>query len=183
VRARTLSAQLEFIISNQPAALEAAQNAPPGVEVQDTVVATEDLAQSVIARLEAGESMRDIAISFGMETEGSQEWRTVRADDQTLPEDVVDALFNAEPGQIIGPLATSRGWYVAVVGAPVADMPLPTEISALKRRYFLDWVESLMDDPAYVEDLGNWRDHIPHDPLPQDVSPLLRDENVILPEE
>jgi hypothetical protein len=64
----------------------------------------------------------------------------------------------------------------------VFDILSPQDIEALRKQYFLDWVEGQMDDTAYVQDLENWEDFIPEDPLPQDVSPLLRDENVILPE-
>ncbi len=183
VRARTLYTQLEFIISNQPEAIQAAENAPAGVEVQDIVVETEESARDVISRLQTGETMREIAVSLGFVPNDDIEWRTVRAGDTALPEDVLNALLSASAGAIIGPMATEYGWYVAVIGEPVMDILSPDEISALKKRYFLDWVEALMDDPDYVEDLNNWHDYIPQEPLPQDVSPLLRDENVILPEE
>jgi parvulin-like peptidyl-prolyl isomerase len=183
VRARTLYAQLKFLISNEPEALEAAQTAPGGVEVQDILTPTVEEAEAIITRLQAGESVREIAVSLGMTPQSEDEWRTVRISDENTPQDVLDALFNAQPGEIIGPIATERGWYVALVGAPVVDALTPKEIDALKEQYFLKWVESKMDDPDYVEDFANWSAYIPQEPLPQDVSPLLRDENVILPED
>jgi hypothetical protein len=39
-----------------------------------------------------------------------------------------------------------------------------------------------MDDTSYVEDFQNWEEYIPQEPIPQDVSPMLRDEYVTLPE-
>jgi hypothetical protein len=40
-----------------------------------------------------------------------------------------------------------------------------------------------MDDPEFVVDYDNWFDLIPQDPLPRDISPLLHDENFILPDD
>jgi hypothetical protein len=72
----------------------------------------------------------------------------------------------------------------AIAGAESASGALtPDELDRLRERYFLDWVESKMDDPAYTQDFDNWRAYIPQEPLPQDVSPLLRDDNVILPDQ
>ena len=182
VRARTLYAQLKLIVINQPEATAAIQGEPGGLQVQDILVPTEERADDIIARLQSGETVQQIAASLGLEPQSSEEWRVVHIGDGSLPQDVQDVLFGAEQGQIIGPLATERGWYVALVGAPVFDPLTPTEIDALREQYFLDWVESRMDDPEFVEDFGNWADYIPQEPLPKDVSPLLRDENVILPE-
>ena len=95
----------------------------------------------------------------------------------------MEALRTAQKGDIIGPLSTARGWYVGVVGDPVFSALSPERLDQLREQYFLDWVEAKMDDPDYVKDFDNWYDFIPQEPLPQDVSPLLRDENVILPED
>ncbi len=183
VRARTLYEQLEFVISNQPEALAAAQQGVSGVEVQDIVVETEELGADIAARLADGESMAAIATSLGFVAQSDAEWHTVSASSREYPAAVLAAVLDAESGQIVGPLAIDGGWYVALVGEPATRIPDPAEITVLKRQYFLDWVEARMDDPDYVIDYDNWRAYIPQEPLPVDVSPLLRDENVILPAE
>jgi hypothetical protein len=61
------------------------------------------------------------------------------------------------------------------------DFLSPEQIDKLRQQHYLDWVEGQMDDPAVVTDYQNWIDDTPQDPLPQDVSPLLRDENFIRP--
>ncbi len=182
VRARTLYSQLKFLISNEPGATAAAQEAAMGLQVQDLIIATEDEADAIIGRLEAGETVRDIAASLDMTPQSDAEWRIVSPNDESLPEDVRTAIFSAQPGDIVGPIETSRGWYVAIIGTMVRGNLSVEELDSVRERYFLNWVESKMDDPEYVEDFRNWAAYIPQEPLPQDVSPLLRDENVIMPE-
>jgi len=75
-----------------------------------------------------------------------------------------------------------QGWYVALVQGESFSALSPQELDNLREAYFLDWVEGRMDDESYVRDLDNWMEHIPTEPLPQDVSPLLHDENIKLPE-
>lgn len=182
VRARTLYYQLKFLISQEPEALPSSDEARVGMEVQDIVLETEPEAQDVIARLEAGEAMVDIAQSYGLTPTSADASRVVHWSDQNLTDDIRVALFEANPDTIIGPFPVSEGWYVARVINEVFDVLSPDDIQALRDQHFLDWVEAQLDDPEYVHDFQNWEPYIPQEPLPQDVSPLLRDENVILPE-
>jgi len=103
----------------------------------------------------------------------------VRRSDTTLTDEVKNALFSAQPGEVVGPFALQEGWYVGKVSQQMIDFLSPEEIDTLRQQHFLDWVEGQMDDPAVVTDYQNWIDDTPQDPLPQDVSPLLRDENFI----
>ncbi len=181
VRARTLYSQLEFLMGQQPEAV-AAQEARIGKNVRDIIVSSEEQAQDVIARLEAGEAMRDIATSLGFTADSEDSERLLRWSDTSAPAAVKEAVFNAAPDTVVGPIPTEQGWYVAVVGDEVFDVPLPSELEEMRKQYYLDWVESRMDDPEYVVEYDNWFDHIPQEPLPRDVSPLFHDENIILPE-
>ena len=181
VRARTLYSQLEFLMGQQPEAV-AAQEARIGKNVRDIIVSSEEQAQDVIARLEAGEAMRDIATSLGFIADSEDSERLLRWSDTTAPTAVKEAVFNAAPDSVVGPIPTEQGWYVAVVGDEVFDVPLPSELEEMRKQYYLDWVESRMDDPEYVVEYDNWFDYIPQEPLPRDVSPLFHDENIILPE-
>jgi hypothetical protein len=88
-------------------------------------------------------------------------------------------IFAASPGDIIGPVATDNGWYVAKIGEPRLDIASPSDLEAIRNEYFLAWVRARLDDPSIVEAFENWQDFTPIDPMPQDVSPLLRTENFI----
>ena len=181
VRARTLYSQLEFLIGQEPGAIPSAQEARVGKNVRDIIVSSEEQARQVAARLEAGEALRDIAISLGF-PDSEERSRLLRWSDPNVSDEVKNAVFRAGSGSIVGPIATEQGWYVAVVEDEVFDMLSPSDIEALRKQYFLSWVEAQMDDSEYVVDYDNWFDYIPQEPLPRDVSPLFHDENIILPE-
>lgn len=181
IRARVYYNQLKFLIGQEPGAVSASETVNIGRSVEDILVGTEAAAEDVAARLRAGESMGDVAASLGLTTTTGQASRTVRRFDPALPDAVLDAIFDAGADEVVGPFALPEGWYVARVGREVFEVPSPQEVDAMRERYFLDWVEGRMDDPSYTEDYENWFDYIPQEPLPQDVSPLLREENMILP--
>ncbi|WP_119067173.1 peptidylprolyl isomerase [Aggregatilinea lenta] len=180
VRAQTLYDELKFIISQEPGAVQSDQ-VNVGVNVEDILVGSEADAEQVIARLQAGDTMTDIAESFGLTSSSGASSRTIRTDDSTLPRDVRNTVFSADPGDIIGPFELSEGWYVAKVGQPVFDVPQPEDLDAMRQQHFLDWVEAQMDDPDYTVDYDNWVEYTPQEPLPRDVSPLLSEENMVLP--
>lgn len=179
IRDQTLYDQLRFEIQ-QEADINAGESRV-GVQVQDLIVATEAEAQTIADRLRAGEALRDIALSLGYQQTNPNTERVVSAGDDTLPETLVDQILSAGQGAVIGPEPLADGWYVAKVGAQVNDMITPEEIDAIRRDYFLNWVETQMDDPAMVEDFDNWMAYTPQEPLPRDVSPLMREENMRLP--
>jgi hypothetical protein len=182
VRARTLYSELEYLISNDPDAIPDASAGQQGVQVQDILLDTEEEAQQVIDRLQEGDAMHVIAADLGYSSTGSDQWRSVGYGTQNMPTELIDLIFASKPGDVIGPLQTQQGWYVVIVGEPSLNMLSPTEIENLRKQYFLNWVESRMDDTSYVEDFQNWEEYIPQEPIPQDVSPMLRDEYVTLPE-
>lgn len=183
IRARTLYSQLQFLISNEPEAVPIDTEARVGVEVQDIVVSDRAQAEEAAERLAAGENMLSIASSFGLTPTSSDLWRVFRWSDPNLPEEVLQAVGTAQLGDIVGPLATPQGWYVALIGQEVFEMLTPADIDALREDYFLGWIERQMDDPDLIDDYENWQDYIPQEPLPRDVSPLLVEENMVLPED
>jgi len=182
VRARTLYAQLQFLIGQEPEAIASPDQTRIGKNVRDIMLSSEEQAQDVVARLEAGEALHDIAISLGLAVDSDDAERLLSSSDTSVPAAVKNAVFGAAPGTVVGPIELEQGWYVAVVGDEVFDVLAPGDIEKLRQQYFLNWVESQMDDPEYVVEYDNWFEHIPQEPLPRDVSPLFHDENIILPE-
>lgn len=181
IRARVYYNQLKLLIGQEPGAVSASDDVNIGRRVEDILVSSEAMAVDVAARLRAGEAMGEITASLGLTSATGEASRTVRRSDPTLPDTVLEAIFSAQVDEVVGPFALPEGWYVARVGREVFEVPSPQEVGAIRERYFLDWVEARMDDPSYTEDYENWFAHIPQEPLPQDVSPLLREENMILP--
>jgi hypothetical protein len=177
VEAATLYKQLEHAFSQDPDAIPAGTGTQVGVQVRDVFAGSGPQADEIVARMEAGERLADIAadLDLALITGGLH---IFDQNGTSLPPEVVARVMAADSGDIVGPVETAQGWYVARVGNEVFEVLSPKEVEELRKRYFLDWIEAQMDDADYVQDLDNWFDHIPQDPLPQDVSLLLRDENV-----
>jgi len=181
VRARVLYTQLKAAILQSPEAKPPAGEGTVGVEVEDMTVPDRAQAEQIAGRLRSGESLRDIMTALGFQAASASTSRVLRFSDESLGEDVMAAVRRAAENEVVGPLPTPGGWYVARVVRPVMDTLSPADLDAWREQYFLDWMERLMDDPAWVEDYDNWIAYTPQEPLPRDVSPLLRDEYVILP--
>ncbi len=181
IRAQAYYDQLKFLIG-QEAPIDTENEAVVGVRMQDIIVDSEDEALEIARRLANGEPLRDIAADLGYDTDNVEDSRVLRRSDPNLPDSLLQVIFNAQPGEIIGPVLIPQGFYVGRVGEQVIDVLSPQDIEKLREDYFLDWVEGRMDDPDYVEDYGDWLNYTPQEPLPRDVSPLMHDENFTLPE-
>lgn len=181
LRAQVFYRQLEPIIG-QEVDLDITSPASVGVQMQDIVVPSQAEAEAIAGRLAAGEALSAIASSLGLQSTSGETSRVLRRGDAALPEELLTIIFASSEGEIIGPAYIGEGWYVGKVGAPVVDMLQPADIEALRADYFRQWIEGRMDDPTYVVDLHNWIEKTPQEPLPRDVSPLMRDEYFVLPE-
>lgn len=181
IRAQTLYDQLKFLIQ-QELDLNASQETTVGVAMEDIIVQGEAEAQVIAQRLTEGEALRDIALDLGYTPASEDTARVLRIGDENLPRELLNVIFDADQGAIIGPVRIEQGWYVGKVGSQVLDVLQPADIDVLREEYFLDWIEAHMDDPDMVEDYDNWILETPQEPLPRDVSPLMRDENITLPQ-
>ncbi len=146
------------------------------INVQDILLPTEEEALDVRQRFMEGESINSIAASYDMTAADGATQRQIRRGDTDLPLEIVDAIFDAEENSVVGPIETSNGWYVARVMDSELITLEPDEISALRNEFFRQWIVERLDDPDYTVVYDNWQEYVPTDPLPQDLSPLMRDE-------
>lgn len=150
--------------------------------VQDIILDTRSDAVDVIERLEDGEQLFALATEYGkVPTEGSNQ-RVIDRGMEGLPDDIKLAIFDAEQGDIVGPFPTSEGWYLARIVSFALDIPQPGDLAAIRDEYYRQWIIERLDDPDYTEEFDNWLPFVPKDPLPEDVSPLLRSENFSIPD-
>lgn len=181
IRDQTLYNQLKYEIQLETE-IDASGETVVGVTMQDMIVTSESEAEIIAQRLAEGESLFEIAVSLGYAPSGDDIERVIRLGGEDLPSSVIDMIFDAKQGDVLGPVFVIDGWYVGKVGTQVIDMLNPEDIDALREDNFLKWVESQMDDPAVVEDQIDWVMYTPQEPLPRDVSPLMSDENFTIPE-
>lgn len=160
------------------------------VNVEDLLLDDRDDALEAIDRLRAGESLPIVAAAFGLQPQSGDTVRTVRrsdadagASEQGLPADIVNAIFDATPGDVIGPFATDAGWYVARVVDLELDFLQADDVGAARAEFFRQWIIERLDDPEYTVDYENWMDFVPTDPFAQDVSSLMHDEAFTRPDD
>lgn len=155
------------------------------VNVQDLILDSQEQALEAADRLRSGENILSIASSFGLQVREGENasQRTITRNKEGLPPEIITAIFNASPNDVLGPIATTSGWYVARVVDTTLDILQPSDIESARNEYFRQWIVQRLEDSNYTIDYDNWRDFVPTDPLPHDVSPLMHDENFTLPDD
>jgi parvulin-like peptidyl-prolyl isomerase len=151
---------------------------PSLVEARHILVETEEEAQAVLDRLEAGEDFSELAaeVSIHPDTLGHRgDTRTVitrgRQSGYYSPGETfaaIDAVvFEAEEGELVGPVSTTRGYLVIEVLSFDTRPPSAQELRAARDEYVAEWQDQQLNSDR-VEQTTVWRSHVPHDPLPSE---------------
>lgn len=181
IRGLVFYEQLGDIIGEQAPLEETAVGAlPTTITVSDITLNSQQDALEAIELLRGGAAPTTIASRFDVPGQ-SQAERAVTRGTEELPETVIDAIFDANIGDVIGPFPITGGWYIAVILDEELDILQPADIGAIQDDFYREWITERLDNPDIVTISDVWRDFVPSDPLPQDVSPLMRSENFIVP--
>ncbi len=118
------------------------------VHARHILVQTEDEAQAVLTRLQAGEDFAALA------RERSQNENTREAGGdlgffhrgQLISPELEEAAFALQPGQISGVVQSQFGYHIVQVLEKAPDRPLPLELlNALKEQAFARWMQQQWD--------------------------------------
>jgi len=134
-------------------AYEGAKQAQSNVCAHHILVATEDEANAVIDRINAGESFEDIAKELSIDTKTGPEGGDLgcNAPSSFVPS-FAQALLEAPVGELYGPVQTEYGFHVIRVDS--RDVPALEDIKSqledqIKRQQgaalFKDWITSKLD--------------------------------------
>ncbi|CAG0947737.1 hypothetical protein ANRL1_04486 [Anaerolineae bacterium] len=129
VRALVYYEQLRVAIGDQA---ELPETTVTSVTVQDAFFDSRADALDVIERLQAGEALVDIARDYGKSPSNGETQREIQRDTEGLDEELINAVFDATPGMVIGPFPSSAGWYVANILDRKLDIPAPGDLQAVK---------------------------------------------------
>ncbi len=108
------------------------------------VVETEEEAQAILARLQAGEDFAALA------RERSQDENTREAGGdlgffhrgQLMSPELEEAAFALQPGQISGVVQSEFGYHIVQTLEKAPDVPLPAEVlNSLKEQAFVGWMQ------------------------------------------
>ncbi len=151
------------------------------VNVQGIVVASESLANEVKRRAQRGEDFAMLYCLYSLDQSGGNGGDLGYVDINALPPEVAQVLQpHAEYG-LLEPIATKQGYQVILYEDRKVEIPQPADVAKSEALAFSNWQTSRANS-NYVAPLSDvWKEAIPADPLPRDVSPLMREENFGLP--
>jgi parvulin-like peptidyl-prolyl isomerase len=149
-------------------------------DVQSILVATESAANDLKSRAQQGEDFERLACLYSLDKNAGIRGDLGYVDPASLGDAVAQAINGKENG-LYGPIATGRGFEVIQVDDRKVNLPKPEEIDRTESQTFSAWQSDKVNS-SYVAALNDvWQKAIPADPLPRDVSPLMREENFGLP--
>ncbi len=119
------------------------------VHARHILLQTRDEANSVLARLNAGEDFTELAttVSVAAEAEfgGDLGWFTRQG---LLETTLAEVAFSLQPGEIAGPVPTRLGYHI-IQTLEFAELPVEPEARAnLAQIQFENWLQSLLESAA-----------------------------------
>jgi parvulin-like peptidyl-prolyl isomerase len=139
---------------------------PPTQEQKDAAKARAD---QVMAALQNGEPFASMASAVSDDTGsaisgGELGWNSPDTYDQAF----ADAVTNATPGEIIGPVETQFGYHIIQVHAREVRALTPDQLQQNKHQVFNDWLDG-EKAIAKVTRRSDWLDRVPADPTYNDL--------------
>jgi parvulin-like peptidyl-prolyl isomerase len=141
--------------------------------VSHILVATEEEANAVLDRLDAGEDFGDLAAELSLDTGSGADGGVLEcsAPSRFVPE-FADAAMTAEIGQVTGPVETQYGFHILIVNdrteADPADLPSDDELVATLTEEAIttatnDWFVAKVEaaDVTVDEQYGTWQANPP----------------------
>jgi peptidyl-prolyl cis-trans isomerase D len=128
------------------------------------LVATEEEAQAVLVRLQAGESFVDLARELSLDDSnkdrgGDLDWFT--RDAMVTP--FADAAFNMQVGEISQPIQTDFGYHIIQVLGHEERSLDPSQLEQARAAAYQTWLEQAKQE-ANVETYDRWISVVPSDP-------------------
>ncbi len=140
------------------------------VHARHILVETEEEAQKVLERLEAGEDFEALAEELSSdeitkEEGGDLDWLT--RDQFMLPAEVIEAAFSLQPGEVVtAPVHTSRGYDIIKVEERQEDRPLEEATLRLRKSQALsEWLQK-QQESADIERFWSGDKVPPEEPRP-----------------
>jgi parvulin-like peptidyl-prolyl isomerase len=150
-------------------------------DVQTILLATESLANDLKGRAQKGEDFGMLACMYSLDNNAGNGGDLGTIDPASLPGAAAEAVRSSANTGLFGPFDTGQGFEIVLVESRTVNVPKPGDISDAEGKAFTAW-QSEKTSSNFVAALSDaWKKAIPADPLPRDVSPLMREENFGLP--
>jgi parvulin-like peptidyl-prolyl isomerase len=151
------------------------------INAQTILVATQSLANDLKQRAEKGEDFAALACANSLDKTAGNGGDLGYVDPFTLSDEVASAIQASTGYGLIGPIATKQGFEVIHYEDRKTNVPNPEQVGAAQTRAYNTWLSARASSNFVVALNETWPQAIPADPLPRDVSPLMREERFGLP--
>jgi parvulin-like peptidyl-prolyl isomerase len=148
---------------------------------QTILVATESLAKDLKQRAEKGEDFAALVCAHSLDKNAGNGGDLGYVDPFTLPDEVANAIQASSGYGLLGPIATKQGFEIIQYEDRKTNVPNLEQVGAAQTRAYNTWLSAKASSNDVVTLNQIWQQAIPADPLPRDVSPLMREERFGLP--
>jgi parvulin-like peptidyl-prolyl isomerase len=139
----------------------------PYVNARHILVDSQEVAQDLLASLNAGESFAQLAQLVSTDTgSGSRGGELGWNAPDTYVQPFADAVRDAEIGALIGPISTQFGWHIIQVRAREEREQSQAEYEQSLDRLLDQYVADLrQNESASIQIFDVWVDNVPSDPV------------------
>lgn len=143
------------------------------------LVETEEEAQEVLDKLEAGESFSALAAEYSTDESNSQKGGDLGwFDKDTMVPEFTEVAFSLEVGEISGPVKTDFGFHIIQVIAKRENQIPPDEFRVIKQNAFEDWLSERRNAREDIVIYDVWEEYVPTKPeIPQQLLVELYQQN------
>lgn len=159
---RELLEELEFEVEEQRTQVLA----------QHILVETEEEAEDILGMLDDGEDFGELAAEFSSDGTAYQGGNLGWFGEGQMVAPFEEAAFDAEVGEIVGPVETDFGWHLIKVNDR-AEVDLNFfELQQAEQTQFIDFVNELVEE-AEIDTVNAWEEFIPEIPGLAPASPII----------
>lgn len=144
------------------------------------VVATQARANELKTQAQQGADFAQLSCLYSLDMAGHiGDISNVDADD--LPDPVWTAVKSAPLNTTLGPFKRSAGYELYFLQDRRVVMQQPKDLEKAEAEAYVAWQQEKLNSSYVVKLSESWRQAIPADPLPREVSPLMVEQNFGLP--
>lgn len=136
------------------------------VDFREITVLSEEEAQDIVSALEAGESFADLARTVSQDDVAASGGEVGLRGIFELPQEIADALREAEIGETIGPVETDNGFAILQLRSKETKELTQLQTDTVIGRAITEWIEQQREENAAAfETFDTWTDNVPSSPI------------------
>src|SRR5262249_4205639 len=134
------------------------------IHVRHILVYSEDQADVLLAQLKAGASFAELARANSIDTGSAPQGGDLGwASKGVYVPEFENAIWAAQPGQVIGPIKTAFGFHLVLIEGREVRPLSPADLARAREAAYKAWLQKARSS-ATIGIVENWQTFIPTDP-------------------